>query len=58
MAAIPAAVAYTLWTGAETATTRALVCTVVVLVGRALGRPSDALTSLAAPFVLLAQSAP
>src|SRR5262249_59816939 len=41
VAALPATFAYTLLTGAEVATVRSLVCTAIVLGGRALGRRTD-----------------
>ena len=51
--AIPAAVAYTMITGGEVATVRALVCAVIVLGGAALGRRPDALTALAAAALVV-----
>ncbi len=46
--AAPVAIAYTMMTGAETATVRALVATLVALGGAALGRRIDGWTALAA----------
>ena len=56
--ALPAAAAYTLVTGAEVATVRSLVCAAVVLGARALGRPVDALTALAAAALAILAAAP
>jgi competence protein ComEC len=56
--ALPAAAGYTLITGAEIATLRALVCVTVVLGGKALGRRGDGLTALAVSSLLLLAHAP
>ena len=55
LAALPAAAAYTIVTGAEIATVRALVMAVVILGARALGRAADAAAALGvATIVILA----
>ncbi len=56
--AAPAAIAYTWITGAEIATLRALVATLVVLGGAALGRRPHALTALAVAALVLLADAP
>jgi competence protein ComEC len=57
LVAIPVAIAYTLVTGAEVATVRALLCTIVTLGGCALGRRPDGTTALAiAALVVLGHS--
>jgi len=56
--AAPAAVAYTLITGAEIATVRSLIATLVVLGGAALGRRPHALTALAVAALVLLADAP
>jgi competence protein ComEC len=56
--AAPAAIVYTLVTGAEVATVRSLVATLVVLGGAALGRRPHALTALAVAALVLLADAP
>src|SRR5262249_7277575 len=58
LVAIPAAVAYTLVTGAEVATVRALAATLVVLGGAALGGRVDGWTALAVAALALTVDAP
>ncbi|MBI4511199.1 MAG: DNA internalization-related competence protein ComEC/Rec2 [Deltaproteobacteria bacterium] len=55
---IPAATGYTLLTGAETATVRALVVTVLFLFSAAIGRRADALTSLAVASLAILAATP
>jgi competence protein ComEC len=58
LVAAPVAAGYTLLTGAEVATVRALLCVLVVLGGRAAGRRPDALTAVAAAALAILASSP